>query len=151
MTFQVERWRDFYPEAKPLMQRHWDEIGLDHGNVVLDMDLERYQQMDDSGLLHILAAREGGALVGYFLAFILPHIHYRTSGLMAFTDFYYLEPDVRSGPNGIRLFIEAETSLAARGVLKAYISTKVHHDIGALFEALGWQLTDRAFTKRLAV
>jgi hypothetical protein len=151
VTFHVERWREFYVDAQPLMRRHWQEIALDQENVPLALDLDRYQAMDDSGILHILAARVDGQLAGYFLAFVLPHVHYATAGLMAFTDIYFLAPEARLGANGIELFIEAEKSLAARGVVKAYISTKVHKDIGNIFEALGWTLTDRAFAKRLAV
>lgn len=147
ITFQIERWAPFFAEAEPIMQRHWEEIAIDRETIKLSLDRERYQQMDDAGILHILSAREHGILIGYYIAFILPHVHYKEAGLMAFTDIYYVERAARRGPIGMSLFVEAEKSLRARGVVKTYLSTKVHKDNGPIFERLGWTLTDRTYTK----
>jgi hypothetical protein len=149
LQYQVERWASFYPDAKPLMQRHWEEIALDRENIKLSLDEARYQGMDDAGILHILAMRDEGRLVGYYLAFLLPHVHYKEAGLMAFTDIYFVQPESRQATNGIQIFIEAEKSLREKGVVKAYLSTKVHHDNSPIFEALGWKLSDKSFTKYL--
>ena len=131
------------------MQRHWEEIALDHESIPYSLDEQKYQAMDDSGILHVLAARLNGQLIGYYIAFIMPHIHYQYAGMMAYTDIYYMLPGHRNGGNGIQLFMEAEKSLIAKGVVKAYLSTKVHKDMGKLFERLGWNLSDRTFTKLL--
>lgn len=147
LTFQVERWGDFYPDAKGLMQRHWEEIALDRERIPLALDEPRYESMDAAGILHVLTVREDGGLVGYFIAFILPHVHYSTSGKMAFTDIYFMMSECRKGTNGFQLFAEAEKSLVAAGVSKIYLSTKVHRDCGKIFESLGFTLTDRVFTK----
>jgi hypothetical protein len=56
-------------------------------------------------------------------------------------------PEARKGGGGVRLFIEAERSLREKGVVKTYLSTKVHKDNTAIFERLGWRLTDKVFTK----
>ena len=149
MTFHVERWAPFYVDALPIMERHYAEIGLNQDRVKFSLDAARYQAMDNSGMLHVLAARIEGKLVGYYIAFVMPHIHYQHSGLMAFTDIYYIVPEARRGGAGLRLFIEAEDGLRARGVVKAYISTKLHKDNTMLFEKLGWTATDKAFTKML--
>lgn len=148
--FHVEPWRPFFEEARPLMQRHWEEIAVDQGTIKLSLNEERYQAMADGGILHVLAARADGALVGYYIAFLLPHVHYQDAGLMAFTDIYFMLPEFRRGSAGIRLFVEAEKSLRARGVVKTYLSTKVHKDNGPIFEKLGWKLTDRVYTKTWA-
>lgn len=149
MMFTVERWREFYPEAAPLMHRHWEEIAIDREQIKLGLNVQKYQEMDDNNILHILAARENGALAGYYMAFLLPHVHYQDAGLMAFTDIYFLAPEHRRGSNGVQLFIEAEKSLRDKGVTKAYLSTKIHHDNGPIFEALGWNASDRVYTKLL--
>jgi hypothetical protein len=132
------------------MQRHWEEIAIDRESIKLSLNVERYKCMDEGGILHILTARNGAdLLVGYFMAFILPHIHYQEAGPMAFTDVYYLHPDYRDFSSGADLFIEAERTLADRGVTKAYLSCKVHQDNTPLFERLGWLLSDKTFTKLL--
>ena len=147
ITFQVEKWRPFHAEAGPIMQRHWEEIAIDRDKIQFSLDNARYEGMDDAGILHILTVRDSGNLMGYYIAFILPHVHYQHAGLMAFTDAYYVLPEARRGPVGMQLFAEAEKSLKERGVVKTYLSTKVHHDNGPLFERLGWKLTDRVYTK----
>lgn len=105
--------------------------------------------MDAKGILLILTARDESRLVGYYLAFVFPHVHYETSGLMSFTDVYYLKPEYRRGETGAVLFAEAERVLRERGVTKAYLSCKVHKDMTPLFEALGWTKTDYCFAKML--
>ena len=149
ITFQVEKWASYYPDAEPLMPQHWREMAMDQDRIKLSLDVPKYEQMEHNGVLHILTARDDGMLVGYYLAFIFPHFHYADAGLMAFTDIYWLKPEYRKGPTGALLFIEAERSLKARGVTKAYNSCKIHQDHTALFERLGWIPTDICFTKYL--
>jgi hypothetical protein len=147
VTFHVEQWRDFYPEAKPLMQEHWEEIAIDREQIPLSLNEERYQQISDAGILHILVAREGAELAGYYIALVLPHIHYQDAGLMAFTDIYFLRPQFRKGHAGVQMFVEAERTLREAGVVKAYLSCKAHRDISPIFEALGWKFSDKSYTK----
>ncbi len=149
MTYAIERWSDFYRDAKPLMERHWQEIALDKQFIPLSLNEQKYVDMEKSGILHVLSARHDGKLAGYFIAFVMPHIHYQDSGLMAFTDIYFMAPEFRKGTAGVRLFVEAEISLQLRGVRKVYLSTKLHHDNGPIFEKLGWKPTDRTYTKLL--
>jgi GNAT superfamily N-acetyltransferase len=149
ITFQIETWAQFYPDAKQIMPAHWRELAMDQDKIQLALDEPKYADMDRNGILHILAVRDDGHLVGYYLAFIFPHFHYSQAGLMAFTDIYYVKPEYRVGPIGARLFIEAEKTLKARGVTKAYNSCKIHQNHSRLFEHLGWVPTDICFTKWL--
>lgn len=149
VSFQVEPWSEFYLDAAPLFEKHWQDVAIDQDHIKLNVNVEKYAELDASGLLHIVSVRSDGRLVGYYMAFILPqHMHYVDAGPMAFTDVYYLLPEER-GSAGAKLMMVAEQTLRARGVVKAYLSCKVHQDHTELFEALGWTLTDKAFTKRL--
>jgi GNAT superfamily N-acetyltransferase len=105
--------------------------------------------MESKGQLHLLAARDEGRLVGYYLGIIVSHPHYASSGLMSFTDVYFLCPEYRRGEYGVALFAEAERTLRERGVYKAYLSCKIHKDLSPLFELLGWRKTDYTFCKVL--
>lgn len=132
-----------------LFQKEWEEIALDKDHIPLAVDIERYSQMQELGTLHILGARDEGRLVGYYIAFLFPHPHYKTAGVMAMTDVYYLLPEYRRGGFGVALLVEAERSLRAKGVTKAYMSCKVEHDHTQLFEYLGWRKSDFCFIKLL--
>ena len=68
---------------------------------------------------------------------------------MLIVDAYYVKPEFRQG-TGLRLLKYMEEFARMRGAIKIYLSCKVHKDHSRLFQALGYRLSDYAFTKRLA-
>lgn len=150
VTFQVERWADFWRDCQELTPLHWAEAALDKDVIKLSILPENYAACDEKGILHIVTARYGGKMVGYFVANVVTHPHYKEAGLMAFTDMYFMHPDYRRGGYGAKLIIAVEASLKERGVVKAYISTKVHENKSEMLLALGWKPSDMSFTKILS-
>lgn len=149
MTFRRENWADFYPRAKDLFVTHWREIGLDQDKIPLDLDVTSYERLDALGNLHIVAGLDGEKIVGYAIWFLMKHPHYVSSGLMGQIDVYYMLPKYRMF--GMLLFAHSERTLKERGVKKVYLSCKLHHDLSAFFEKLGYRPTDKVFTKLLEV
>lgn len=145
-VFAVERWRDVRPEMLPLLQRHWREVALNHAAVPLDIDEERYADLDEAGALHILTARRDGALIGYHVAIISGHLHYKST-LHGITDVYWIAPECRHGVTGMRMFQRVEAELKALGVRKLFTATKLHMDQGPLFERLGYHPVERLYAK----
>lgn len=131
------------------MRQEWEEVALDKDKIPLCVDYSSYSTMYDKGMLHVLGLWDDDRMVGYYIAFLMPHPHYVSSGLMAITDVYYLLPQYRRGEWGVALFTEAERSLREKGVTKAYLSCKVHQDHTRLFELLGWRKSDYSFIKLL--
>ncbi len=147
LTFTVEPWSALRPIIFPFWARHYLEIARDQDAVPLDPDWGRYEALDAGGSLLIVAARnETGELKGYLFAIISTHLHYRST-LCAFFDLYWLEPDVRKGWNGVRLFRETERILKQLGVRKVFGQTKTHKDVGLIFRRLGWSEAEIAYTK----
>lgn len=146
ITFHVESMRRIHAELVPLLQDHWREIGRDHHEVPLDPDWVRYFDLDDKGNLSVIAVRHAGELVGYHIAVISPHLHYKGT-LHGVTDVYYLKPEHRRGFTGVRLFKAVGDEMKRRGVVKLITGTKLHHDMGRIFERLGYRETERVFTK----
>lgn len=101
-------------------------------------------------MMHVVTARDGGKLVGYIICFVMPHFHYKSSGLTALADMYYLLREYRKGGLGARMFMEMERGLKERGVIRAHMSCKAHEDHSKLFQRMGWKLTDYTFSKLLA-
>jgi hypothetical protein len=147
-TFQVEPWADCVDEMRPLWQLHYKEIALDQELFKPDMDEPRYEAMQKAGSLHIVTARKESELIGYVICFVMPHFHYKSSGLVALADMYWVRPDCRNGC-GVKLFVEMERTLKARGVVRSHMSCNVHFDQQALFERLGWRFTEKTFGKLL--
>lgn len=149
MIFQIESWDSFWRDGQELFPIHWQELALNKDKISLAIDEPRFRKIYEDGLLLIVGARQEVRLVGYFVAMILPHIHYKDAGNMAFTDMYYIHPEFRKGGAGVKMFLAVERIFKAKGVVKAYISSKVHQDNSALFEKLGWHFSDKSYTKMI--
>ncbi len=146
ITYAVENWHDVKDEAMPLLLRHWDEIAADKAMIPLDIDYDAYDAIEASGMLHILVARSDGEMIGYFVAIVRGHLHYKSTE-MAFTDIFFIAPEWRKGLIGVKLFREMEKSLVARGVVKIFGSTKPKLDIGPIFERLGYHVHETVYSK----
>lgn len=150
VVFKVEPFADFQEEwLGEISRRHWEELAMDKESIPIDVNLEQYKDMDQRGILHVLTARDGKKLVGYYIAMIVIHPHYQSFGPMAMTDIYYLSPEYRKGTIAFEMMAELEKSLKIRGVKKAYSSCKAHKDLTPLFQKCGWRLTDICFTKMI--
>lgn len=147
ITFQEESWKDFYPDGEKLFPLHWEELALNKDKIKQSVDHERYAQLDSMGMIYTITARKDGNLVGYAICFLITHMHYKDSGMMALADMYYILPEFRKGGCGARLFVEMENGLRKKGVVRAHMSCKVHQDHEALFARLGWEFTDKTFSK----
>lgn len=145
-VYRVERWRDLRAEMLPLLTRHWREVALNHADVPLDIDEEQYAGLDESGALHIVTARRDGLLIGYHVAIVSGHLHYRST-LHGITDVYWIAPECRHGVTGMRMFQAVERELKAIGVRKLFTATKLHLDQGPLFERLGYKPVERLYAK----
>ncbi len=149
ITIQTESWKAIDQEIEAVAAFHWQELALDKLLFQRDLDHDKYMQMDSLGLLHIVTARDGKKLVGYIICFVMPHMHYKSSGLVALADMYYLLRQYRKGGLGLRMFGEMERGLKVRNVIRAHMSCKVHENHTKLFEGMGWTLTDLTFSKLL--
>lgn len=148
ITFKKESFTQLMEELPPLFHEHWLEVARDKKAIPLDMDWKRYIEMDAMGQLHTMTVREDGILVGYFVAIVWTHLHYKTS-LTAWSDIFYLHPAYRSGWTGYKLFVHVEAMLKTLGVQKSYVMTKAHLPINIIMKRLKYRLVERVFTKLL--
>lgn len=147
VDFAVEPVQSWSADADALIYAHWQELGLDL-DLEIAPDFEKMKILEKLGMFKVLTARSEGRLVGYLLAVINAHLHYRTSAPMFIVDAYYIAPEHRDG-TGARMMYFAESIAKSIGAIKIYTSCKVHRDHSKLFLALGYRLSDYAFTKRI--
>lgn len=145
-TYQVESWLDIQEEMLPLLTRHWHEVALNHAAVPLDIDREQYDNLATVGALHIVTVRRDGELIGYHVAIISGHLHYKST-LHGITDVYWVAPECRHGVVGLRMLQAVERELKSVGVKKLFTATKIHMDQGRLFEHLGYHAVERLYAK----
>ena len=146
ITFAVESWYGVVGEMRELWDAHWKEVALNRDVIKLDPDIEAYENMQDTGMLHIVVARSVGEVVGYHITIVRPHLHYKES-LSGIADVYYLKPEHRQGMTAIKMFKFVESTLKARGVQKLFTGTKLSLDMGPIFERMGWVEQERLYSK----
>ena len=146
-TFQIESVEDWASESRDLVYAHWQELGLDL-DLEIAPDFAKMKTLEDLGMFKVLTVREDSKMVGYLLAIVNEHLHYRTSPKMLIVDAYYVDPECRNG-TGAKLVRFTEQFAHRLGAIKIYFSCKVHKDHTKFFQALGYRLSDYAFVKRI--
>lgn len=146
--FQQERSKDLWPEITPLIAQHYEEIAH-HKDIPLDPDVERYNAMDDAGLLRCFTARDCGRLIGYAIFICGPNLHYKSTKI-ANQDVLFLAPEARNGTTAMRFFDFFEKRLAGEGWQLTMQHEKIAHPaLGRLAERRGYEPMDRIWVKRL--
>lgn len=147
LTVAVESLTEGLEEIKALLPIHWKELALNQDKVPLDPQYEVYLQRDASGAVIYVTLREYGKLLGYFVGFIAPGLHYKTC-LTCHMDIFYVHPDHRSGRGGFKLYRAVEKELKRRGVQRLFAGFKLHMpDAKRLYEALGYAPCEETYTK----
>lgn len=147
ITWQVEPFPPFLEEAKALFPAHWEELALNKDTVPLDPQYEIYLERDRRGEVVVIVGRSSGNLVGYFVGFIAPGLHYRTC-LTLTMDIFYVVPQHR-GRQGLKLFRAVEAEAKRRGVQRMFVGSKLHADASWLFEKLGYQKVETYYSVML--
>ena len=148
LKYQQEFLSQVQTECQSLIELHWEEIALNKDKIKLNPDWEAYYSLEDQGKLKIFTARDGNKLVGYFVVLLGNNIHYKDH-LFASNDVIYLHKDYRKGFAGIRLIKFAEACLKEDGVSVLIINTKVHQPFDKILDRIGFNLTERAYSKYL--
>lgn len=146
LTAQAESFVEARPELEQLFPIHWSELALDKDRVPLDVDWERYAALERAGILLFVSLRQRGRLVGYFMGFIMPHLHYKSTVTLGM-DIYWTHPDVRGGTAARRLLRKVHEEAAARGAVKVFATSKNHRDSSRLFAALGYRPIETVHSK----
>lgn len=145
LTAQPERFAPFLEEVKPLLPLHWEELALDKGSVPLSPQFDEYLARDAKGMVLTVTLRDAGELVGYFVGFVAPGLHYSTC-LTLHLDIFWCRPDKRDGTAGLKLFKAVEKEAKRRGVQRMFVGSKLHKDASRLFEALKYRPVETVYS-----
>lgn len=147
VVFQRERLAQILRQILPLVRRDWEENGIDHKPVPLEIDLDRYLNYDLIGILQIVTARDQGALVGYIFAYVHPHIDHSGMGWAMLT-WYWLYPEYRGGGIGDAMLQSMERFLREAKVSVVEVTRKISAS-HRMFERNGYRDTDIVSRKLL--
>ena len=137
ITAHVESFEQNLEFLKPLLPIHYAELALNQDKVPLSPQFDKYIDAENRGELIFVALRDVGQIVGYFIGFIAPGLHYSTC-LTCQMDIFYVLPEHRGSGAGFQLFKFVEKQLKQRGVQRMFVGSKMHKDASWLFEKLGY-------------
>lgn len=149
ITYQVEDYSECVGESWLMLQAHYDEICTDKHVKPLDPDYERYEKLNELGMLRVFTVRDDGVMVGYFVSVVAPGLHYQQT-MMALNDIMYLEPKYRGGTVGFRLVKLAVEDLKNLGADILTIHMKTDYPFRSLLNKLGFHLTEENWEKVLS-
>lgn len=148
ITIQQESFAATLDELKPLLPIHYEELALNQDRVPLSPQFDIYLKREEMGELLFVTVREDAELIGYFIGFITPGLHYSTC-LTCTMDIFYLHPEHRGGFTGVKLFRAVEKELKRRGVQRWFVGSKCKADASALFEFLKFDRVEIYYSKWL--
>jgi len=178
ITYQVEKWDDCYEEAIPMLHAHYIEIATDKAIKPLDPDLDKYQELEEAGMLRIFTARHkaddvtawlddtsekiqaetgiehtliaphNGRLIAYFVSIVAKGLHYQQTTI-AINDIMYVDPPHRGGTVGYRLIKQATLDLKNLGADILTIHMKTDYPFRPLLEKLDFHLTEENWERVL--
>jgi GNAT superfamily N-acetyltransferase len=147
ITCAVESFSQSIDELKKVIPMHYEELALNKDKVPLSPQWDIYKRRDAMGEVLFVVMREAGEMIGYFIGFIAPGLHYSTC-MTCTMDIFYIRPDKRgSGLPGIRLFKAVEEELKRRGVKRWFVGSKTKADASALFERLKFDRVEVYYSK----
>lgn len=145
ITCCAERLSDELENLKPMFPEHFAELALNQDKVPLDPQYEVYLERENRGEILFVAMREDGNIVGYFVGFIAPGLHYQTC-LTLTMDIFWVKPEHRGNGAGFQLFKFVENEAKQRGVQRMFVGSKLHKDASWLFARLGYQEVERYYS-----
>lgn len=138
LTAHVESLTERLEDLKPFFPLHWEELALNQKQVALDPQYGVYLAKDAAGEVMLVTLRKAGEIVGYFVGFVGPGLHYK-SCLTLTMDIFYVVPEHRGDGGGFVLFKAVEAEARRRGVQRMFVGSKMHKDASFLFEKLGYE------------
>lgn len=137
ITAHIESFEENLEYLKPLLPIHYKELALNQDKVPLSPQFDKYIATEKQGGLIFVTLRSAGQMVGYFIGFIAPGLHYSTC-LTCQMDIFYVLPEHRGSGAGFQLFKFVEQQLKKRGVQRMFVGSKMHKDASWLFEKLNY-------------
>ena len=145
MIFAEETFKEVFEEIQELLKKHKEEIGMFGKDIELDPDWEMYKTLAEAGILNIITMRMRGHLLGYYISFIVRHLHYNVK--VSSNDILYIEKGYRG--HALSFFKYIQKNLKVKGIIIMSFNIKPIVDFRTVAEYLGFELLEYTYFKRL--
>lgn len=147
ITFQAENLEATLDELRPLLDVHYRELAMHQDKIPLAPQFDIYIANEKIGQLLFYTVRDDAKLIGYFVGFISPGLHYSET-VTCKMDIFYICAEYRGeGSLGLKLFRNLEVELRQRGVHHWFVGCKLKADAGPLFRRMGFEPIETYYSK----
>lgn len=147
LTASVESFIDNIPQLKEIIGQHWDKLGLYKDKMPLAPEWGVYCEYERQGVISFVVLRDSGRMVGYWITFIAPGLHYSKT-LTATMDIWNVLPEYENSPRAILCLSKAaDKELKRRGVNISRVGEKNHTPCEKLYKALGYEPVETIYQK----
>lgn len=146
ITANAESFIERVDELRGLIGVHYDKLALNKDRVPLAPLWEVYFERERRGELLFVVLRDRGRMVGYWIAFIAPGLHYQTC-LTAQMDIWNVLPEYERTRAPLILMRAVEDEYQRRGVNRAFAGEKLHRPCGKLYLKFGYEPVETHYSK----
>lgn len=149
IAIQTERVSLCWDEVDTLARMHWNGTRSYRRHEPYNPDKQRYFINNNNGFFHLITARDGGQLIGYFGVYVTPSMHSQL--LTAVEDTFFIHPGYRQGRLALRMLRFVETYLTELGVRELLFSCEIDNTSGiqGLLKLLDYDPVITQYRKRL--
>ena len=108
---------------------------------------ERYHMLEDAGVLYVIGAFNGDALVGFAAILVAPLTHFDC--ISATTESFFVVSSERRSGMGLALLREAELLAQEHGAVGLFVSAPTGGRLDAILPRSGYTETNRVFFRGL--
>lgn len=130
-----------------LLEAQWLEVDHRRKTGSLDVDFDKYIQMEELGVHYMVFAFEGDLLVGYSSMLYSESPH--TKQVTALTDSMYIRKEYRKGGLGSKIIKIAEKEAKVRGCDHIMVTFKNTHPHPSIVEDLGFFSYETIYAKAI--
>lgn len=145
LTINKEWLKDCLEEMKPLLHDHWEEVAAYPDKIRFDPQYDRYIELEKLGAVRTFVVRFQHKMVGYFVFFTVPHMHYKGT-TYAQNDIVYIKPEHR-GKHTPAMFEYVEHTLKTEGLDVVTYHMKTYAEFHELMEYLEYDHMEHIYTK----
>lgn len=131
-------------EVEPLAALEWQESG--RPTEALEIDWDRYADLEDHGIVRFYVARDGDDLIGYAVVLLFSPLTMRERRF-AIVDAVYVAKTHRG--IGKALFAFVEDCLREDGIERLVASSSATNPIGAFLTRMGYEEAETKYEKAL--
>jgi hypothetical protein len=146
ITAAPESFTQVLPELKGLVHGHWEKLAIDKDTIPLDPRYDIYLERDRRGEVLFMTLRDAGRLVGYWVGFVNPGLHYGTC-LTHIMDIWNVLPEYEMTTAPLTLMRALERELKRRGVQRSIVIEKLHRPCGRLFTLFKYEPVEMVYSK----